>query len=259
MLIPPTPFNARSAVDDGDPECFDPGRLAEPPTPEIVVVDAGCLWPGIRDHWATCLVRAAGDADLELSLEEAREWVNDAPRDRLVRALARQTHLGPEVLQPLLAAIWQDFEELAAADRGVGPGTDVAPGAADALAALQAEGCRVLIKGPVPRALLEARVDQLDWRRTGLVDGCLGAEDGVASGPPSASMALQRLGLRPIGWAARVVASTVAAERASEGDFSWVICLGCPAPSVAGEVVPVAQVAANFGEMLAALLARELQ
>lgn len=259
MLIPPQPFDARRAVDDGEPECFDPGRLVEPPTPEIVVVDAGCLWPGVRDRWTVCLVRAAGDADLELSFEEAREWINDAPRDRLVRALARQTHLGPEVLQPLLAAIWEDFEQLVAADRGCESCNGVAPGAADALAALQAEGCRVLIEGPVPREMLEAQVNQLDWRRTGLVDGCLGAEDGVASGTPSGSMALQRLGLRPAGGVARVVASTAAAERAAEGEFSWVICLGCAVPTPARSVDCSARSAANFGEMLAALLARELQ
>lgn len=247
---------------DAHPEALepvDPRNLGEPPTPEVVIVDAGCVWPGIRDRWAACLARAAADADLELAFAEARDWVNDVPRDRLVRALSRKTLLEPEVLHPLLTAIWRDFEDLAVEDQEVAAGDETAPGAAEALAALQAEGCRVLIEGPVPRALLEAWVDQLDWRRTGLVDGCLGTEDGAASGTPSGQMALQRLGLGPIGWVARVVASTAAAERAGEGDFSWVICLGCPAPKSSDQAVPVVQVAANLGEMLAALLAHELQ
>ncbi|MFM8358692.1 MAG: hypothetical protein ACKOET_09045, partial [Verrucomicrobiota bacterium] len=162
-----SPANGTGALD-----LLDSHGLAEPPIPEVAVVDAGCIWPGIRDRWAVGLARAAAGADLELSLGEAREWIDDAPRERLIRALTRKTRLEPHILQPLVSALWGDFEALAlaGADHPADPG--VAPGAAEALVALQSEGCRILIHGPVARALLENHVDQLDWRRTGLVDGC---------------------------------------------------------------------------------------
>lgn len=247
----PVPAAGASGLDR-----WDSLGQVEPAVPALAVVDVGCVWPGIRDRWAVGLARAVTGADLELSFAEACEWIHDAPRDRLIQTLARKTRLEPQILQPLVSAIWGDFENLALADAHLPGGTGVAPGAPEALAALQSEGCRIFIHGPVARALLETRVEQLDWRRTGLVDGCLGTEDGAASGTPPGWRAGERLGRHPVHGVARVVASTAAAERAGADGLARVICLGCPPPRRSG---PPAQFVANLGEMLAALLAYELR
>lgn len=259
MLIPPKLVGFPMAVLRGDVGLLDPARLAEPPVPEVTVLDAGCLWPGVRDRWATHLARAMADAEFPVSAEAARAWVDDAPRDHLIRAMAEQTRMSPEVLQPLLHAVWLDFEERVRVDGGTVHSAEVAPGAAEALAALQTEGCRVLVAGPVPRAVLGNLVAQLGWSQGGLVDGCLGDEDGVASGSPSSAAALNQMGCHPLGLAARVVASPAAARRSEAGNFSRLVCLGSVPPPDGRQPAPGVLAAANFGEMLAALLARELQ
>lgn len=192
-------------------------------SPDLVVIDLlGGLCPE-RERVRACLAAALSDADLPASGCDVARLAELPTRAALQEWVVGETHLAPEVVRPLVAAVHEDFRtRLMESLKRAGP-IRIQPGAGTLLAELGAHGIPIAIDTELDGDVAAALIRAAGWGGPGILDAVVGADEVLVPrpGPGQVEEARRRCGL---GVDARVVKVAGSAADARAG-----VLAGCAA------------------------------